>query len=52
MGLILIVLGLILWLVFGYVILGVVLLVIGCLLFFAPGVPYGYSSWHGRRGPP
>ena len=52
MGLFLIVLGLILWLLFGFFALGVILLVIGLLLFFAPGVPYGYSSWRGRRGPP
>lgn len=53
MALILVVLGLILWLALGYTIIGIVLLVIGLLLFFTvPGVPYGYSTWHGRRGPP
>lgn len=31
---------------------GIILVVIGIALMFIPGVPYGYSSYRGRRGPP
>lgn len=52
MGLILVVVGLLLWLVGGYFIAGLILLVIGAILLFAPGPWYGYGYWRGRRGPP
>lgn len=48
MGLLLIVLGLIIWLLLSPA-LGIILVVLGVILLFVPGVPYGYSSW--RRGP-
>ena len=47
MGLLLVILGIVLWLL-GYALIGIILLVIGLVLLFVPGVPYGYSSW--RRG--
>jgi hypothetical protein len=47
MGLLLVILGLVLWLL-GYALIGVILLVIGLVLLFVPGVPYGYSSWRRR----
>ena len=50
MGLILIIVGLLLWLLGGYFIVGIVLIVVGLILVFVPGAPYGYGSW--RRGPP
>lgn len=31
---------------------GLVIIAIGIALLFVPAVPYGYSSWRGRRGPP
>jgi len=31
---------------------GVILIVVGLILMFVPGAPYGYSSYRGRRGPP
>lgn len=52
MGLILILAGLLIWLLAGYVIVGIVLIVIGIVLFVYPGAPYGYSTWRGRRAPP
>lgn len=52
MGAFLIVIGLLL-LLFGYGLIGLILIIIGVLLFFAPGPWYGYSYWNGRRrGPP
>jgi hypothetical protein len=30
---------------------GAILIVVGLILLFVPAVPYGYSSWRGRRGP-
>jgi uncharacterized membrane protein YccF (DUF307 family) len=48
----LIIIGIVLLLV-GYVFWGLVLILVGAILFFfVPSVPYGYSSWRGRRGPP
>jgi hypothetical protein len=52
MGLVLVIVGLLLWLLGGYFLLGIILLVIGLILLFAPGPFYGYSYWQGRRGPP
>lgn len=49
MGLLLIVLGIVIWLLVSPL-LGLLLVLIGLVLLFVPGVPYGYSSW--RRGPP
>jgi len=51
MGIALIVIGVVVWLLLSPVI-GIILVVLGALLFFVPAAPYGYSSWHGRRGPP
>jgi hypothetical protein len=51
MGLVLIILGVILWL-FVSPIVGLVLVVVGVVLLFVPGPFYGYSYWNGRRSPP
>jgi hypothetical protein len=50
MALVLIIIGLIVMLLVHFT-LGLILLVIGLILLFVPGVPYGYSSYRGRRGP-
>jgi uncharacterized membrane protein HdeD (DUF308 family) len=50
MGLLLIIIGIIVMLLVNWTI-GLVLLLIGIVLLFVPGVPYGYSSYRGRRGP-
>jgi hypothetical protein len=50
MGLLLIIAGLLLWLLGGYFVVGVILLIIGIVLLFVPGPFYGYSYWQGRRG--
>jgi hypothetical protein len=52
MGLLLIILGLLLWLLGGWFVLGVILMVLGFVLLFAPGPFYGYSYYRGRRPPP
>jgi len=53
MGLLLIILGLVLWLGLGYGLLGLILLIIGICLLFAPWPSaYGYGYYRGRRGPP
>jgi membrane-bound ClpP family serine protease len=52
MGLLLIVLGLLLWLLAGYFVAGLILIVLGVILLFAPGPFYGYGYWHDRRGAP
>lgn len=49
MGLFLVIAGLLVWLLGGWFVVGIILIVFGLLLFFAPGVPYGYHSY--RRGP-
>ena len=49
MGLALILIGIVVWLMLNPTI-GILLVVIGLVLFFVPAVPYGYSSY--RRGPP
>jgi membrane-bound ClpP family serine protease len=52
MGLLLIVIGIVLAIFVNYLI-GIICIVVGILLLFVPGVPYGYSSYRGRRrGPP
>lgn len=50
MGLLLIILGIVIWLLLSPI-LGLILVIIGIVLLFVPGVPYGYSSYRGRRGP-
>jgi hypothetical protein len=52
MGLLLILIGVIL-ILFGWTLVGIVLVVAGAVVFFLP-LPgsYGYSHWHGRRAPP
>jgi len=49
LGALLILIGLLLLLLTVYNGLGIVLIIIGVILFFIPAVPYGYSSWSGRR---
>lgn len=52
MGLVLIVAGLLLWLLGGWTVIGVVLIIVGVLALFAPwDGAYGYNRWHARRGP-
>jgi hypothetical protein len=51
MGLLLVIAGLLLWLLGGYFVIGIVLIVLGLALFFAWPGGYGYGHWHGRRGP-
>jgi fatty acid desaturase len=50
MGLVLILAGLLLWLLAGWFVVGVILIVVGVVLLFVPNT-YGYSDWHGRRAP-
>lgn len=50
LGLLLIILGIVLWLLVSPL-LGLICIVIGIVLLFVPGVPYGYSTWGHRRGP-
>jgi hypothetical protein len=52
MGLLLVVAGVLVWLLAGLQLLGIILIILGVVLLFVPGVPYGYSTWHGRRAPP
>jgi len=42
MGLLLVIVGLLLWLLGGYQTLGLILIVLGVILLFVPGVPYSY----------
>lgn len=49
LGLLLIIIGLILWLLTTLNTLGLILLIIGLVLLFVPGVPYGYSDYRRRR---
>lgn len=48
MALLLVIVGLILWVTVAPTI-GIICIVVGLILFFVPGTPYGYS--HYRRGP-
>jgi hypothetical protein len=48
MGLLLVVLGIVIWLLVSPLI-GIILVILGIVLLFVPGVPYGYSSYRGRR---
>lgn len=49
MGLALVLIGLLLWLALGWMIVGLVLIIVGIILLFVPAAPYGYHSWSGRR---
>jgi hypothetical protein len=49
MGLLLVILGIVIWLLVSPLI-GIILVILGIVLLFVPGVPYGYSSYRGRRG--
>lgn len=52
MGLLLVVLGIVIWL-FVSPLIGLILVLVGIVLLFVPGPFYGYSYWHDRRrGPP
>jgi len=51
MALALVVIGLLVMLLVHFWV-GLALLIIGIFLLFVPQVPYGYSSWRGRRPPP
>jgi len=50
LGVALLLIGILVWL-FLNPLIGIILVIVGIILIFVPGVPYGYSSWH-RRGPP
>jgi uncharacterized membrane protein len=39
-------------LLLGYFLIGVILIVIGVILFMTWEGGYGYGHWRGRRGPP
>lgn len=53
MGLVLIVIGLLVWLLAGWALVGIVLIILGLLLLFAPWPgAYGYGWYRGRAGPP
>lgn len=51
MAALLIILGIVIALLVSWTI-GVILIVVGVVLLFVPAIPYGYSDWRGRRGPP
>src|SRR3982751_1121956 len=50
MGLLLVLLGIVLWLLVNST-LGIFLIVVGIILLFVPHT-WGYTDWRGRRGPP
>jgi len=52
MGLALILIGVVLWAALGWVVIGLVCIIVGIILVFVPAVPGGYASWRGRSGPP
>ena len=51
LGFALVIIGIVVMLVWS-VFVGVILILVGLALMFAPVDPYGYSRWRGRRGPP
>ena len=51
MALALILIGLLTMLLLSFTI-GAFLVIVGIVLIFVPGVPYGYRSWGRRRTPP
>jgi len=52
MGLLLIIIGLILWLALGWGLIGIICIIVGLVLLFVPQAPYGYGWYRGRRAPP
>jgi hypothetical protein len=48
MGLALIIAGLLLWLLAGWLVIGLILIVVGLVLLLAPGPFYGYAYWRHR----
>ena len=48
MGWLLVIIGLLV-MIFVHFLIGLILIILGLVLFFVPGVPYGYGSW--RRAP-
>lgn len=51
MGLALVLVGIIVW-AFLNALIGIILIIVGLVLIFVPGTPYGYGWYRGRRGPP
>lgn len=51
MGLLLVIIGFVIWLL-GHFLIGIILIAVGIVLIFIPQVPYGYGWYRGRRGPP
>lgn len=51
MGLALVLVGIIVW-AFLNAFIGIILIIVGLVLIFVPGTPYGYGWYRGRRGPP
>jgi hypothetical protein len=51
MGLLLVILGIIIWLLVSST-FGIILIIVGLVLLFVPGVPGGYHDYRGRRGAP
>ena len=52
MGLALIIIGLIVWLAAELFWVGIILIVLGIVLLFAPGPFYGYGWYRSRGAPP
>jgi hypothetical protein len=52
MGILLVILGLLLWLLGGYFIVGIILIVVGLILMFMGGAGGWYAYPGYRRGPP
>lgn len=53
MGLILILIGVLVWLLAGWFAIGLALIILGIILLFMPWPgAYGYGWYRGRRGPP
>lgn len=50
MGLALVLIGVLLWALLGWTVIGVLLIIVGLVLLFVPNT-YGYRDWRGRRGP-
>ncbi len=51
MGLLVVIIGIVVMLVYSLII-GLIIVLLGIALFAWPAAPYGYSHWHGRRAPP
>ena len=53
MGLVLIIIGLLVWLLTAYDVVGLILVILGFVLLFVPWHgAYGYSYYRGRGAPP